>query len=132
MVDLRKLTSFGPGKMLIISKFSRLNRISLGRLQIAAYNTPVLWLVPSNGWNQSKFNIRLRCEFATSGLKRFGDVSSSVPLNGFQTHPSYISVNMSSKPDRLAQCLKEFSKPFLRNIVASCSRMPAYGKTNSS
>src|SRR5256714_11146941 len=117
--------------MLIISKFSRLNQISLERLQIAAYNTSILWLVPSNSWNKSKFNIRPRCEFATSDLKKFGDVSSSVPLNVFQTRPSYISVNMSLKPDRLAQCLKEFSKPFLRNIVASCSRMPAYGKTNS-
>src|SRR2546429_5219282 len=117
--------------MLKISKFSRLNRISLGRLQIAAYNTPVLWPEPSNGWNQSKFNIRPRCEFATSGLKKFGNVLSSVLLNVFQTHPSYISVNMSSKPNRLAQCLKEFLKPFLRNIVASCSRIPAYGKTNS-
>src|SRR5207245_3063276 len=94
--------------MLIISKFSRLNRISLGRLQIAAYNTPVLWLVLSNGWNQFKFNIRPRCESATLGLKKFGDVSSSVPLNVFQTYPSYISVNMSSKPNQLAQCLKEF------------------------
>src|SRR5947199_7564821 len=67
--------------MLIISKFSCLNRISLGRLQIAAYNTPVLWLVPSNGWDQSKFNIRPRCESTTSGLKKFGDVSLSVRLN---------------------------------------------------
>src|ERR1043165_3602445 len=117
--------------MLIINKFSRLNRISLERLQIATYNTPILWLVPSNGWNQSKFNIRPRCESATLDLKKFGDVSLSVPLNAFQTRPSYISVNMSSKPNRLAQCLKEFSKPFLRNIVASCSRMPAYGKINS-
>src|SRR3989440_7173462 len=129
---LCKLTSFGPGKMLIISKFSRLNRISLGRLQIAAYNTPVLWFVPSNGWNQSKFNIRPRCESTTSALKKFGNVSSLVPLNVFQTRPSYISVNMSSKPDRLAQCLKEFSKPFLRNIVASCSRDRKSTRLNSS
>src|SRR2546429_7648706 len=114
--------------MLIISKFLRLNRISLGRLQIAAYNTPVLWLVLSNGWNQSKFNIRPRCESATSDLKKFSDVSS---LNVFQTCPSYISVNMSSKPDRLVQCRKEFSKPFLRNIAASCSRILANGKINS-
>src|SRR4030095_14427348 len=98
-----------PGKMLIISKFSRLNQISLGRLQIAAYNTPVLWLIPSNGCNKSKFNIRPRCESATLDLKKFGDISSSVPLNVFQTRPSYISVNMSSKPDRLAQFLNKFS-----------------------
>src|SRR5205823_12189256 len=79
--------------MLIISKFSRLNRISLGRLQIAAYNTPVLWFVPSNGWNQSKFNIRPRCESATSGLKKFGDVSSLVPLNVFKlAHHIYRSI----------------------------------------
>src|SRR5207244_11412904 len=105
--------------MLIISKFSHLNQISLGRLQIAAYNTPVLWLVPSNGWNQSKFNIRPRCESATSSLKKFSDVSSLVPLNVFQTRPSYILVNMSSKPDQLAQCLKKFPKPFLQNILPS-------------
>src|SRR2546429_6837921 len=108
--------------MLIISKFSRLNRISLGRLQIAAYNTPVLWFVPSNGWNQSKFNIRPRCESVTLGLKKFSDVLS---LNVFQTHPTYISVNILSKPDQLAQCCKEFSKPFLQNIAASCYRIPA-------
>src|ERR1043166_9440354 len=101
--------------MLIINKFLCLNRISLGRLQIAAYNTPVLWLVLSNGWNQSKFNFKPKCESATSGLKKFGNVSSSVPLNFFQIRPSYILVNMSSKPDRLANV----SKPFLQNIVAS-------------
>ena len=105
---LCNLTLFNPDKMLIISKFSHLNQISLGRLQIAIYNTPILQPVLSNGWNQSKFNIRLKCESTTSGLKKFSDVLSLVPLNVFQTRPSYISVNMSSKPDRLANVLKNF------------------------
>src|SRR5436853_7165178 len=114
--------------MLIISKFSRLNRISLGRLQIAAYNTPVLWFVPSNGWNQSKFNIRPRCESATSGLKKFSDVSSSVPLNVFQTRPSYISVNNAHAINLVAQDVMK--NEFADCLIHKCNILCTFFKTS--
>ena len=84
-------------------------------------------MVLSYGWNQSRFSIKPRWESATSLLKKFGESSLSDSLKFFHTCPSYISVKILSKFDRLAQCRREFSNPGRQNIVASCWLIPANG-----
>ena len=66
------------------SIFSRLNQTLRGKFAIDAYNTPVLWDTPSNGWNQSRFTIKPRCESALSLLKNSSESSAnSSSLNFF-------------------------------------------------
>ena len=70
---LCKLASLGPGNILSISMFLRLNWISQGKLQIVVYITLVLWLTSSYSWNQSRFNIKPRWKSAISGQKKLFD-----------------------------------------------------------